>query len=287
MTGYGRAHAEAADREVAVEIKSVNSKAKEVLVKASETFPFVEEHVRRYVAQHIARGRVFISIRFGEYTKKAPVGINEKLIKEYACSLGKTAKKLGLTYQCDLKDLLLLPGVLETPRDETAQELYARAIEKIASLALERLAHTQKKEGLFLEKLFLKELRYLERLLAKARACHQAYVVRYKAKLKKEISALIGSGQCNELFPRLQQEISSIARTMDVAEECDRLQAHIAAYRRTTKEFPCGKKLDFIIQEMHREVNTLSQKASLDLSTIAVEMKSSVERMREQVQNVQ
>jgi len=287
MTGYGRAHGKVDGREITVEIKSVNSKAKEVLVKASELAPLLEDKVRQQVTAGVARGRLLVFIRISEGMTPQDVRINEKVLGEYARVLRAAARRLHLSHDRGIKDLVSLPGVLrKESQDHFAPHTLARA-EKITEAAIQSLRAAERREGLFLEKIFKKELQGLRASLKKARALHAAYVKDYTAALKKELSTLAAPTLKNELFARLQQEVSAVARNMDVQEELDRLQAHLESYALTMKEFPCGKKLDFIIQEMHREINTLSQKASLGLSSIAVAMKSSVEKMREQVQNVQ
>lgn len=280
MTGYGRASAEREGLLVEVEVKGVNHKYLDVNVRLPRQFTFLEPHIRRFVQEKVARGRVdlYIQIKF-EGAKGKKVELNVEL----AFMLWDKVRELSSELKAPLPHLgSIIREVMIVEESVDEEELLDVVMEAVRE-AFEQFLSFKKEEGDRLRRDILKRLGRVEEFVEKAFSLAEIAVEETRRKLMERLKELDVDDQ------RVAQEIAIMIDRMDVTEELVRLKSHIEAFEKTVeKGSPCGRKLDFISQEMLREANTLGVKAATaQLNHLAVDMKTEIEKIREQVQNIE
>jgi uncharacterized protein (TIGR00255 family) len=288
MTGFGRAEAEKNGRKITVEMKSVNHRFLDMNIRMPRTLMFLEDEVRNTVKTSLSRGRLEIFINYfslSEEDKKVTADIG--FIKAYL----KAAE--DIKQQCKLKDDVMLSHILripeavkveETQEDEDAlRELLVQAVTD----ALAALTKMREKEGQSLKKDILERLDTLSALTEKIESREKEVIEEYRDKLKKRVTELLNGTEIDE--NRFQAEVVYYADRQNITEEVVRLKSHIAHFLSIVKnDEPKGRQFDFIVQEMNREFNTIGSKsASLEITGAVLEGKSEVEKIREQVQNIE
>jgi len=271
MTGFGSAQTTGASiGRISVEIRSVNHKFLEVVSHLPEGFLSLEENIKKAIEAKIKRGRVTCAVNIAQ-PQAGKVFINESLLKDYLCALKKMQRHLNIQDGISLETLIHLPGVLSLAENNiTGARLWLR-LRPLLDKALEKLSHTRVKEGRALH------------LYLKGRAgTLKGNLGMIKKRFKKIISQK-AFGMLNE------EERSSFLKEADITEETERLAFHISNFlRKLDMNGPVGKELDFIAQEMQRESNTMGAKScDAQMSAIAIRLKSEVEKIREQVQNIE
>ena len=288
MTGFGAGSAVEANEEVSVEVRSVNGKFCEVKVRLPRELSAVEADAAKLVKEKLARGNVDVSIRRASTTGlDAEPQVNGVLLAAYAKALKDAADAAGLPADLSIRDLLDLDGVVrleERPPDVSSA---AHAVTAALTMALENLVAMRKREGLALENDLRLRLQTLRRLAAQAAEGVPASITAYRERLRTRIKEIASDIEVDP--QRLEQEVILFAERTDVAEELTRLSAHFDEFERLLeKSGPVGRQLDFLIQEINREVNTTGSKSqATELARLVVEMKTEIERVREQVQNVE
>ncbi|MCK8824235.1 YicC/YloC family endoribonuclease [Fuchsiella alkaliacetigena] len=291
MTGYGRAQLEAAGDNITVELKSVNHKYQKINLHIPEQLSALEARVDKLLKTALSRGRINYNLELQSQNKKSlQVQVNRDLAAEYVEHLEKLQAELGLAAEeLSVEFLAELPDVLtvkEIARD--IEELWPQ-VEQATEEALAELLAMRKREGEELLADFLHRLEQIEDLVTKIEARVPEIVTEYQLKLKERIEELAADYEVDE--DRLAMETALIADKSDVNEELIRLKSHVQQFEETLRleiDEPVGRKLDFIAQEMHREVNTIGSKISdSQVANYVVELKSEVDRIREQLQNVE
>lgn len=287
MTGYGVWNGKIGPKRISIETKSVNHKFCEVNLRIFPRYSSLEGPIVEFAKSYFNRGRVDIFIRDQSGIEgHAPAKIDTDRLKEYHQKLKRVAKNLNLDSKINLDTLLSLPQVV-VPEEEEDLEKFWRKLRVGIKSAFDSLEKMRNKEGksigIFLEKqirVMLKEIKSIEILVPKNVKIHQG-------NLEERIRKLASSVEFDE--QRLAQEIAYFVDRTDISEELQRLKQHIKHFGEVLKEkVPLGRKLDFLLQEMNREVNTLSSKAqNATISGHVVECKHALEKMREQVQNVE
>jgi uncharacterized protein (TIGR00255 family) len=289
MTGYGSINLHEGKRTYIVEVKSVNHRYCDVYVKVPSRYAFLENEIKKFIKEKFSRGRFDVYLDVDELEENSKtVSFDRTLAIKYLKELKELGTELGLDTQIDLFSLVKLPEVIKIEQDTINQEEIVKSVQKTLELSLSQLEEMRKKEG---ETLLQEILNILNRIKAvSARIAERGRLTpsEYKKNLKERIKSLLeGTIEIDET--RLIQEMALFAERIDIAEELTRLNSHINQfYKLTESQEPAGKKLDFLIQEMNREVNTMGSKANDALiSQEVVEIKAELEKMREQIQNIE
>jgi uncharacterized protein (TIGR00255 family) len=287
MTGFGAGRGAAGGEELTVEIRSVNHKFSEVKVRLPRELAALEAGVVRLVKDRLARGGIDVSLRrTGAAGAMAP-RVDAALAEAYARAYAEVQARLGLSDPIRLSDIVSAEGVIRL--DERDADLdAARAAAGLAlAAALEALLAMRLREGEALAADLEARLATVESLVARVEVLAPQAVEHHRDRLADRVRELTHGIQLDPA--RLAQEVALLADRSDVAEEITRLRSHVGQARQLlAASEPAGRKLDFLVQEMHREVNTIGSKSQhAELSGLVVALKAEVERMREQVQNVE
>lgn len=289
MTGYGRSSVLGDDFSVAVDLKTVNNRFLDVHVRVSAEINSLEPVVKRQISTRLARGRVDVAVTF-ERTTQVEYELNRPLIAGYINALRTIQKDFDLAGEPDINIIARLPGALQPGRSGLNEEMVA-GVERAVSQALDELEKMREQEGAALRAEMVERLDKIEALIPTIEAAAGGLIEFYRLRLQKKIGELVSrSGQTIELDQgRLAQEVAYLADRSDVSEEMVRLRSHLTQFREaldSTAE--TGKMLDFLLQELNREANTtLSKSTDLSLKEAALAIKAEVEKLREQVQNVE
>jgi uncharacterized protein (TIGR00255 family) len=290
MTGYGRGECSKDGFKITVELSSVNRKQTEISVALPREMEMLEAQVRDLINRHIARGRltVRVSLHAGAGTSSARMHLNAPLAKAYARELNRLAKQLKLPGPVTLDQLARAPGVLQTDEELAVEEDFWPAVEKALKKALSQLVQMREREGAHLARDLAQRIAVMRRSAAHIQKHAPTVAERYRLQLIERIKSagLEAPGAEDE---RLLKEVVYFADRSDISEELTRLQSHFQQFEEgeRSKE-PVGRMLDFLAQEMNREINTIGSKANDSLiSREVVTLKAELEKFREQAQNVE
>ena len=290
MTGYGRGDCSRDGFKVTVELSSVNRKQSEIMVTLPRELEIIEAQMRDLINRHIARGRltVRVSLHAGEDGMAARMHLNARLARAYARELGKLAHQLKLPGTVTLDHLVRAPGVFQTDAELAEAENLWPAVKKALEQALGALMKMREREGDHLAKDLDQRVGMMRKTVDKIQKRAPAAAERYRKQL---IERIRGAGLETPAADdeRLLREVVYFAERADITEEVTRLQSHFKQFNdcRLSSE-PVGRMLDFLAQEMNREVNTIGSKANDSLiSSEVVKLKAELEKFREQAQNVE
>jgi uncharacterized protein (TIGR00255 family) len=287
MTGFGSGHGASGEEEVDVEVRSVNHKFCEVKVRAPRELAALELDATRAVKERLARGGVEVSIRRpGPAAGLAP-RVDVALAESYARAFAEIAARLGLAGGPTLSDVISADGVVRLDERAVDVEAAREALRGALAAALDALVAMREREGEALGRDLGGRLAHVEELVGRVAELVPAALAAHEARLRERVQELARAVPVDPA--RLAQEIAILADRTDVTEEITRLRSHVAQVRALlASREPAGRKLDFLVQELHREVNTIGSKSqSAEIAAAVVELKAEVERMREQVQNVE
>lgn len=283
MTAFARSEDMGEAGSVIVELRSVNHRYLDSHFKLPDELRALEPRLREALAGHLNRGKIDCFIKVQEASAAAALGLNDALLARVLDASALVAARLGHSAPVDPLAVLQYPGVVQTATvgSETAQASALQAF----NAALAALVATRAKEGGQLAGLLRQRLDAILIETGRVRAQLPLLQIRLRERLQQRLNTLdieVDSG-------RLEQELAYLAQKSDVDEELDRLETHVAAVRQALDTGgPCGRRLDFLMQELNREANTLSSKSTdADLTASAVELKVLIEQMREQVQNIE
>jgi uncharacterized protein (TIGR00255 family) len=290
MTGFGRASASGEDFKVAVEIKTVNNRYLDVHLRLSQELTPLEINIRKLIGARLSRGRVDLNINF-ERTGATTYEINRQLIAGYIKALREIQDEFKLAGDVDINTVTRLPGAMATARDGL-DEATTAGIVRAVNEALDDLERMRESEGAALAEELRVRIAKIEAEVPVIENAAAGLVDAYRQRLQKRISELInrGGGQTVELdAARLAQEVAYLADRSDITEELTRLRSHLEQFRVATEgEGDVGKRLDFLLQELNREANTvLSKSTEVTIKDAGLVIKAEVEKLREQVQNVE
>jgi uncharacterized protein (TIGR00255 family) len=288
MTGFGRAEAEKNGRKLTIEIKSVNHRFLDMNIRMPRTLMFLEDEVRGLIKNYVSRGRLDVFINYyslSEDDKKVIPDIS--FIKAYFKALKEIKSTVKVKDDIKLSHITRIPEALkieETQEDEDA--LKELMIEACAN-ALKALVLMRDKEGASLRLDIIERLKTLSALAQKIEVKEPVVTEEYREKLKKRLSEMLSGTDLDE--NRFNAEVVYYADRQNITEEIVRLKTHIDSFLKIVKnEEPKGRQFDFIVQEMNRELNTIGSKtADIDITNFVLEGKSEVEKIREQVQNIE
>ena len=290
MTGYGRGDCSQDGFKITVELSSVNRKQSEISVNLPREMEMLEAQIRDTINRYIARGRltVRVSLHAGESRLSARMHLNVPLAKAYANELNRLSKHLKLPGPVTLDQLARAPGVFQTDEQIVEEEDFAPAVEKALKKALGQMVRTREREGAHLMQDLAKRIAAMRTAAAKVAKHAPTVAKRYRQQLIERIKSA-GLEAPGAEDDRLLKEVVYFADRSDITEELTRLQSHFQQFDDCLKsKEPVGRMLDFLAQEMNREVNTIGSKANDSLiSREVVTLKAELERFREQAQNVE
>lgn len=288
MTGYGRGESLGPEFSCVVEMRSVNHRYRDVFVRIPREFGEFEDRLRRLVAKHFDRGRIDISVALEEAGESlTTVKTNRSLIDGYMLATRQLAQDLGLPWDLGICNLISLPGVIEVASEEVDREEIWSQVEESALRAITELKEMRAREGAFLAGDIVDRTEIIEELIAKITQRAPRVLEEYRVKLEARLQELLGATPVDE--SRIIMETAVYADRSDITEELVRLNSHTAQiYEVINQDEPIGRRLEFLVQEMQREVNTIGSKAQdSDISHMVVDIKSELEKIREQIQNIE
>ena len=289
MTGYGRGSVVGPDFVVSVDFKTVNNRFLDIHLRLGSELSSLEPAIKRRIGSRISRGRVDVTMTF-ERTSEVAYELNRPLIAGYVKALREMQQEFSVSGELDLNVLARVPGALQPARDGLTTEMIA-GIERAIDEGLDELDRMREQEGAVLREEMRERLTKIETLVPTIETAAAGLVDAYRARLQKRIGELLNrNGQLIELDPaRLAQEVAYLADRSDVSEEMVRLRSHLLQFREALDmQVETGKMLDFLLQELNREANTtLSKSTDLTIKEAALGIKAEVEKLREQVQNVE
>lgn len=286
MTGYGQGSASGESFSVTIDLRSVNNRNLDIHWRAPLELASLEIPLKKQIQSAVSRGRVDVTINFSQ-TNNVAYELNRSLIRGYLEALRSMRDEFGLQGEPDLATVARLPNILQTTSTNALRDEVVQGIEEALTQALAALIAMRAVEGHELQKEMLSRIARIESLLESIESNESGVVDAYREKLRKRITELLEKTALDET--RLAQEVAYLAERSDITEEIARLKSHLAQLRDLlVGDNDIGKKLDFLLQETNREANTiLSKSADLTICDAAIAIKTEVEKLREQAQNVE
>lgn len=289
MTGFGRGESTDGIHNFNLEIKTVNHRYNDIILKIPKHLNYLEEKIKRRIKSRINRGRVEVYINLEYISQSAmEVKVDIPLAKAYKAGLETIVNQLDIEDEIKLSHLLCHSEIISLERKEMDEDTTWNCLSSALDMALDRVIAMRKKEGIVLKKDMESQILKIEKMIMEIEKRSPLVVEEYKGKLKERIEELLDEGY-NLDEERLNNEIAYFADKSDINEEVVRFKSHINQFLQALEEAnPVGRKLDFIIQEMNREINTIGSKANdLVIGNYVIDVKSELEKMREQAQNVE
>jgi uncharacterized protein (TIGR00255 family) len=288
MTGFGRGEARFQNGKITVEIKTINHKFFDATIRLPNNLVTFEEKVKELLQKKIMRGKVSVTIAYdGKPFKTERVTIDRKSAKHYRNELASLARDLGVKSDISVKDIIALPGVLtcETAAGDLAK--FWPKIKEAIDNAVDRLVADRQKEGHTLRAELAQRTRRIETMLNVIKGRAHLNIGEYRKRFADRVKDITGGRAIDN--GRLEMEVAIFAKNCDISEEITRLKSHLANFMKTIRASgEVGKKIDFIAQELHRETNTIGSKASdFKISKNVIEIKSEIEKIREQAKNLE
>ncbi|MGN0655755.1 MAG: YicC/YloC family endoribonuclease [Ruminiclostridium sp.] len=288
MTGFGREHRIIGGREYLVEIRSVNSRYYEFNAKLPRAYMYLEEKLKTLIKGKISRGKVEISLSVYNISgKETAVSVNEGVVENYITALRATGEKFGLMDDLTLSSVFRMTDAFNVVRAEEDEEEIWAAVKEVAEAALARFVEMRETEGEKMKADVLEKLGNIESMIEKVCEYSPDNVRAYREKLTAKMAEILGDKQIDE--QRILLEAGLFAEKTAVDEETVRLKSHFSQFRSMLDSpEPVGRKLDFLVQELNRETNTIGSKAQdIRVTRIVVDVKSEIEKIREQIQNIE
>ena len=287
MTGYGKSNMSKNLREYQVEIKSVNHRYLDVSIKMPRSLSYLEEEIKKAVSAKLTRGKVDVFITFNNNSLEGrDIKINTEIARMYIKELKDLAESEGIVADIPVTEISKLPDVLTIQNNQDDETIKNELLE-VTNKAIENLVEMRKVEGEKIAQDLLERIQDIEGKVKKISSLSTGLIEDYVVKLNTRIKELLQDQEIDEA--RLAQEVVIYADKCSIEEEVTRLNSHIYQFRDLLNSNEAvGKKLDFMIQEMNRETNTIGSKANnLEITNEVINMKTQLENIREQVQNIE
>lgn len=293
MTGFGKGEVQGKNKKYMVEMKSVNHRFCEIFVRTPRDFGFIDEKIKVLVREKISRGKINVIVRqddindINEGSELLMIEINRSLAKKYVQEIRDLSKELKLKNDLSISNVTELPEIIRIEEKEEDSEEIFKVLMIAVYEAIEKLIEFRKIEGQKLEKDFINKIIQMRTSLDEIKRFAPLIPISYMKQLNKRISEYLDIKDIDE--ERIAQEVAIYADKCCIDEEIIRLESHLEHFEEELKKGDrVGRKLDFITQEINRELNTIGSKANdSDMTRSVVEMKSILEQMREQVQNIE
>ena len=289
MTGFGRCEVSEGDRKFTVEMKGVNHRYLDANIRMPKKLNFFDSAIRTALKQYVTRGKVDIFITYEDLTEnQVALKYNESLAKEYLDAFKKMEETFGLENDIRVSTVSRCPEVLTMEEQSADEDELWKGLKKALEGALKQFVETRGIEGENLKNDIIAKLDGMSEKVACIEVRSPEIVAEYRAKLEEKVKELLADTQMDE--GRIAAEVVIFADKICTDEEVVRLKSHIAHMKETfaTEENGIGRKLDFIAQEMNREANTILSKANdIEVSNYAIDLKTEIEKVREQIQNIE
>lgn len=288
MTGYGRGEVARKGISVAIELRSVNSRFLEVTTRLPRSLTLRENDIKEIIRKRISRGKVNLLVTVErEKNGSLPLAVNATAAREYYKLLNQLRKAVKLKESVKLDHLLRFSEVLEQPALDGADDDEWAVVQETLENALDDLARMRKNEGDELSKDFRARIAAIEEALGRIETLSKEQIPTERARLRERVQRLLEGESIDE--GRLEMELVLLADRLDVTEECVRFRSHNKFFLQAlTDKEPAGRKLNFLVQEMNREANTIGSKSSAsEIAHLVVGVKEELEKIREQLQNIE
>lgn len=288
MTAFGRGEAMADGYRFTVELRTLNHRFCDIRIKLPRKYTDFEEEIKRKLSSQFSRGRIEVNVVADEALDKVQhLTVDSELAETYKRLLLDLQNKLGLEASLSLDTLLHFRDIFVFEEDEEGRAQAWKVLEAALDQSVEECIQMRKEEGSAIETDFTERLNQLETLSGEVESRTPIVVLDVRDRLQKRIEELLGQGELDE--SRLAQEVAILAEKSDITEEVIRLKSHIQQFRALLKASgPRGRQLEFLLQEMHREINTIGSKANdVEIANKVIQIKTELERLREQVQNIE
>lgn len=289
MTGYGRDRRIIGEYEITAELRAVNNRYFEFNAKIPRSFQYLEDKIKLLLKEKISRGKIDFTLSvYNVQGKEAAVSVNSLVVESYVKALRETGERFGLPDDLTLNSVFKMNDAFTISRPEEDEEAIWAMVKETASAALENFLKMRETEGEKMREDVLEKLANIERMTEEICTYSAENVSAYRSRLTEKMKNILADQQIDE--SRILLEAGIFAEKTAVDEETVRLKSHFLQLRNmldTAKE-PIGRKLDFLIQEINREVNTVGSKAQeLRITKIVIEAKNEIEKIREQIQNIE
>ena len=288
MTGFGRSTYENEGREYIIEIKSVNNRFTDINIKMPRNLNYLEEKIRKQILSNISRGKVEVSIQLNNNSDLGKkINLNTDIAKKYVEELKKLSEETNIIDNINIMDVARFPDVLNIRIDEEAEEVIEKELFTALDSAIDSFLDMRQKEGSKIKVDLENRIEVIKQKIEQISSISAGLVDEYVVKLETRIKELLKTDVVDQT--RLAQEVVIYSDKCSVEEEITRLKSHISQFLNLLNEnIAIGKKLDFLIQEMNRETNTIGSKANnLEITNGVIDIKTEIENIREQVQNIE
>ena len=289
MTGFGKNSLESEGRLYNIEIKSVNSRYCDINVKIPKSISFYENEVKKTIASKVSRGKIDVYIDFLNFTNEGKdIVINKELASLYIKQLKELAESEGLSSDISITDIAKMPEILQLKSSEQENDIIFNELSKCLDKAIENFIFMRQTEGNKIKEDLLKRILNINNKVEEISRNTTGLIDEYVVKLRERIKEILKDDIIDET--RLAQETVIYADKSSIEEELIRLNSHIIQFKNllNSEQGAIGKKLDFIIQEMNRETNTIASKSvKLEITNLVIEIKTELEDIREQIQNIE
>lgn len=288
MTGFGRERQVIGGKEYLVEIKSVNSRYCELSVKVPRNYTYLEEKLKSLVKSKLSRGKAEVWLSVTEIEgRETSVTVNLPVVKNYLEEMRSCGAELNLMDDLKLSDIFRMTDAFTVVRTETDEETIWNNVQTVANKALDNFTAMREKEGEKLKTDIISKIDNIENMINQVEELSPETVEAYRSRLYSKLKEVLEDKQIEE--QRILTEAAIFADKVAVDEETVRLHSHFKQFREmTVADEPIGRKLDFLVQELNRETNTIGSKAQdLRITKIVIEVKSEIEKIREQIQNIE
>lgn len=288
MTGYGRASLEKENRNYQIEMKSVNHKYSDITIKLPKTLTYLEDKMKKQIGASISRGKVDVFVTFENNSGEGKdIIVNHEMVKKYMDAFYTLAEENQLALSIPVTEVIKLPEVLSVQTIETKEDVIEQEVMACLQEAIQHFVEMREVEGNKIKEDLLGRVEQVEKEILKFSEYSAGLVEEYVVKLRQRVKDMLQSDEIEE--SRIAQEAVIFADRTSIEEEVTRLKSHVMQMKNLLEEKkPVGKKMDFLIQEMNREVNTIGSKsANLDITNLVIDLKTMLEDIREQIQNIE
>lgn len=288
MTGYGRAKLDKNNRIYKIEIKSVNHKYSDITIKIPRSLSYLEDDVKKQIASNISRGKIDVFVSFENYSQAdKQITINEELAKQYIQKFKKLAEENELSSNISITEITKLPDVVTLKETDDDEEIIKDELLECTKEAINNFIEMRLQEGNKIKEDLKKRIDKVETIVNKISGYSTGLIEEYVVKLEERVKELLKTDIVDK--SRLAMEVVLYADKCSVEEELTRLKSHIVQFNNFLEVAePIGKKMDFLLQEMNRETNTIGSKSgSLEITNLVVNIKTELEDIREQIQNIE
>ncbi len=288
MTGYGRCEHIAESKKIVIDIRSVNHRYSDISVKLPRAYGYLEDKIREYITGEISRGKVEIFVYIENYTSEDKVvTLDHVLAQNYYSVLKELKETYSLRNDISISDLSRFSDIFVTRQQEEDKDKVWEQISVCLKAAVEDFVSMRLREGARLKENLLLRAAAIQSLIQEVETRSPQIVAEYATRLKERMEELLGNFQADE--GRLLSEVGILADKVCIDEELVRLKSHFVELEKILSlSEPVGRKLDFLVQEINRETNTIGSKSNdLEVAKLVVEIKSEIEKLREQIQNIE